>query len=60
MEQLRLARQLEGLQARLALGTKEDMVPKLKSEAQEEGRDPGNTRWGRDPFRCHRILFPLN
>ncbi|XP_070354081.1 protein ERGIC-53-like isoform X6 [Equus asinus] len=37
MEQLRLARQLEGLQARLALGTKEDMVPKLKSEAQEEG-----------------------
>ncbi|KAB1257131.1 Protein ERGIC-53-like [Camelus dromedarius] len=39
-EHLRLARQLKGLQARLALGTKEDMIPKLNSEVQEEGRDP--------------------
>uniref|UniRef100_A0A8C6B9U6 Lectin, mannose binding 1 like n=1 Tax=Monodon monoceros TaxID=40151 RepID=A0A8C6B9U6_MONMO len=36
-EQLRLARQLEGLRARLALGTKEDMIPKLNCEVQEEG-----------------------
>ncbi|KAF5925254.1 hypothetical protein HPG69_001698 [Diceros bicornis minor] len=36
-EQLRLARQLEGLRARLALGTEEDMIPKLSFEAQEEG-----------------------
>ncbi|XP_074209990.1 protein ERGIC-53-like isoform X7 [Camelus bactrianus] len=36
-EHLRLARQLKGLQARLALGTKEDMIPKLNSEVQEEG-----------------------
>ncbi|KAK2509972.1 hypothetical protein MC885_004343 [Smutsia gigantea] len=37
MEQLRLARQLEGLWARLALRTKEDMMPKLSSEIQGEG-----------------------
>ncbi|XP_057580980.1 protein ERGIC-53-like [Hippopotamus amphibius kiboko] len=36
-EQLRLARQLEGLRARLALGTKENMIPKLNYEVQEEG-----------------------
>ncbi|KAM9093647.1 LOW QUALITY PROTEIN: protein ERGIC-53-like [Megaptera novaeangliae] len=36
-EQLRLARQLEGLRARLALGTKEDMIPKPNCEVQEEG-----------------------
>ncbi|XP_062944502.1 protein ERGIC-53-like [Cynocephalus volans] len=36
-EQLRLARQLEKLQARLALDTREDIIPKPKSEAQEEG-----------------------
>lgn len=29
--------QLEGLQARLALGTREDKIPKLNSKAQEEG-----------------------
>uniref|UniRef100_G1LQC6 Lectin, mannose binding 1 like n=1 Tax=Ailuropoda melanoleuca TaxID=9646 RepID=G1LQC6_AILME len=37
MEELRLARQLEGLRARLALGTREDVIPQLSSEAQEEG-----------------------
>uniref|UniRef100_A0A8C9BA36 Lectin, mannose binding 1 like n=1 Tax=Phocoena sinus TaxID=42100 RepID=A0A8C9BA36_PHOSS len=36
-EQLRLARQLERLRARLALGTKEDMIPKPNCEVQEEG-----------------------
>ncbi|XP_060020526.1 protein ERGIC-53-like [Lagenorhynchus albirostris] len=36
-EQLCLARQLEGLRARLALGTKEDMIPKPNCEVQEEG-----------------------
>ncbi|XP_008586783.1 PREDICTED: protein ERGIC-53-like [Galeopterus variegatus] len=41
MEQLRLARQLERLQARLPLGTRQDIIPKPKSEAQEEGRDSG-------------------
>lgn len=39
MEQLRLARQLEGLRARLGLGTREDVTPKSGSEAQGEGRD---------------------
>uniref|UniRef100_A0A4X1TLC0 L-type lectin-like domain-containing protein n=1 Tax=Sus scrofa TaxID=9823 RepID=A0A4X1TLC0_PIG len=37
MEQLRLARQLEGLRARLALGTKEDTILKPNSKVQEEG-----------------------
>uniref|UniRef100_A0A2K5EAC6 Lectin, mannose binding 1 like n=1 Tax=Aotus nancymaae TaxID=37293 RepID=A0A2K5EAC6_AOTNA len=37
MEQLRLARQLEGLRARLGLGTREDITPKSDSEAQEDG-----------------------
>uniref|UniRef100_A0A452TED3 Lectin, mannose binding 1 like n=1 Tax=Ursus maritimus TaxID=29073 RepID=A0A452TED3_URSMA len=37
MEELRLARQLEGLRARLALGTREDVIPQLSSEVQDEG-----------------------
>ncbi|XP_059036354.1 protein ERGIC-53-like isoform X1 [Mustela lutreola] len=37
MEELRLARQLEGLWARLALGTKEHVIPQRSSEVQEEG-----------------------
>uniref|UniRef100_A0A2I3T1S3 Lectin, mannose binding 1 like n=1 Tax=Pan troglodytes TaxID=9598 RepID=A0A2I3T1S3_PANTR len=37
MQQLRLARQLEGLRARLGLGTREDVTPKSDSEAQGEG-----------------------
>lgn len=37
-------RQPEGLQARLALGTREDMIPKLNSKDQEEGRGPGRGR----------------
>ncbi|OWK09066.1 hypothetical protein Celaphus_00015359 [Cervus elaphus hippelaphus] len=36
-EQLRLEKQLEGLRARLGLGTKEDMTPKLNYGVQEEG-----------------------
>ncbi|KAG8514526.1 Protein ERGIC-53-like [Galemys pyrenaicus] len=36
-EQLRLASQLEGLRARLALGPTEDSIPKLHSEAREGG-----------------------
>ncbi|XP_037357627.1 protein ERGIC-53-like isoform X2 [Talpa occidentalis] len=36
-EQLRLASRLEGLRARLALGSEEDTIPKLHSEAQEAG-----------------------
>ncbi|XP_061250805.1 protein ERGIC-53-like isoform X1 [Bos javanicus] len=36
-EQLRLAKQLEGLQARLGLGTKEDMTPELNYGVWEEG-----------------------
>ncbi|XP_032449482.1 protein ERGIC-53-like isoform X8 [Lynx canadensis] len=36
MEQLRLVKQLAGLRARLALGTREDVIPKLSSEVQEE------------------------
>ncbi|GAB5572281.1 protein ERGIC-53-like isoform X2 [Prionailurus iriomotensis] len=38
MEQLRLVKQLEGLRARLALGAREDVIPKLSSEVQEEGK----------------------
>ncbi|XP_057344959.1 protein ERGIC-53-like isoform X2 [Manis pentadactyla] len=43
VEQLRLARQLEGLWARLALRTKEDVMPKLGSESQGEAlsQSPG-------------------
>ncbi|KAM9586130.1 protein ERGIC-53-like [Trichechus inunguis] len=37
LEQLRLVRQLEGLQARLALGTREDVILRPDSEAQEAG-----------------------
>ncbi|XP_041590833.1 protein ERGIC-53-like isoform X8 [Vulpes lagopus] len=37
MEERRLARQLEGLRVRLALGTREDAMPKLSSKVQEEG-----------------------
>uniref|UniRef100_F6XDF3 Lectin, mannose binding 1 like n=1 Tax=Callithrix jacchus TaxID=9483 RepID=F6XDF3_CALJA len=37
MEQLRLERQLEGLRARLGLGTREDVTPKSDSEAQDDG-----------------------
>ncbi|XP_010624883.1 protein ERGIC-53-like isoform X2 [Fukomys damarensis] len=40
MEQLRLARQLEGLRARLALGTRKDARPQPKSRTQEEGERP--------------------
>uniref|UniRef100_A0A671FH57 Lectin, mannose binding 1 like n=1 Tax=Rhinolophus ferrumequinum TaxID=59479 RepID=A0A671FH57_RHIFE len=36
-EQLRLASQLEGMRAKLGLGTQEDMIPKLSSKDQEEG-----------------------
>uniref|UniRef100_A0A8C7B806 Lectin, mannose binding 1 like n=1 Tax=Neovison vison TaxID=452646 RepID=A0A8C7B806_NEOVI len=36
MEELRLARQLEGLWAKLALGTKEHVIPQRSSEVQEE------------------------
>ncbi|XP_040824412.1 protein ERGIC-53-like [Ochotona curzoniae] len=36
-EQLRLAGQLQGLRARLALGTREDIVPKLDFKAQDMG-----------------------
>ena len=46
MEQLRLAKQLEGLQARLGLGTKEDMTPELNYGVWEEGRDPENRQVG--------------
>lgn len=45
-EQLRLEKQLEGLRARLGLGTKEDVTPKLNYGVQEEGRDPGNRQVG--------------
>ncbi|XP_030891572.1 protein ERGIC-53-like [Leptonychotes weddellii] len=37
MEELRLARQLEGLRAKLALGPRKDAIPQLSSEVQEEG-----------------------
>ncbi|XP_036050038.1 protein ERGIC-53-like isoform X2 [Onychomys torridus] len=37
-EQFRLARKLEGLQARLALGTSQDSIRPLDSEVQEEGQ----------------------
>ncbi|XP_045863760.1 protein ERGIC-53-like [Meles meles] len=37
MEELRLARELEGLWATLALGTKEQVIPRRSSEVQEEG-----------------------
>nr|XP_040129848.1 protein ERGIC-53-like isoform X4 [Ictidomys tridecemlineatus] len=37
MEQLRLARQLEGLQAKLALGSRVVIIPQPNSKAQEEG-----------------------
>ena len=46
MEQLRLAKPLEGLQARLGLGTKEDMTPELNYGVWEEGRDPENRQVG--------------
>lgn len=41
MEELRLARQLEGLWAKLALGTKEHVIPQRSSEVQEEGKGAG-------------------
>lgn len=50
MEELRLARQLEGLRARLALGTREDVIPQLSSEVQDEGRDPGSRQVGQGPI----------
>ncbi|XP_047592721.1 protein ERGIC-53-like isoform X2 [Lutra lutra] len=37
MEELQLARQLEGLWARLPLGTKKHVIPQWSSEVQEEG-----------------------
>ncbi|XP_077935060.1 protein ERGIC-53-like [Halichoerus grypus] len=37
MEELRLARQLEGLRAKLALGPRKDAIPQPSSEVQEEG-----------------------
>lgn len=46
IEQLRLARQLEGLRARLAVGIGEDTIPKLSSKDQEEGRGPRNRQVG--------------
>lgn len=50
MEQLHQARQLEGLQARLALDTREDMIPKLSSKDQEEGRSSGSRQVGKGPI----------
>ncbi|XP_043290515.1 protein ERGIC-53-like isoform X3 [Cervus elaphus] len=49
-EQLRLEKQLEGLRARLGLGTKEDMTPKLNYGVQEEGLSQGQcpTPWTAD------------
>ncbi|XP_037689324.1 protein ERGIC-53-like isoform X3 [Choloepus didactylus] len=41
MEELRLAKKLEGLRARLALDTREDKIPKSDSEAQEGGLGQG-------------------
>jgi uncharacterized coiled-coil protein SlyX len=50
MEQQRLARQLEELQARLALGPQEDIIPQLNSKVQEEGRDPGSRQVDKWPI----------
>ncbi|KAI4560215.1 hypothetical protein MJT46_012453 [Ovis ammon polii x Ovis aries] len=60
MEQLHLAKQLEGLRATLGLGTKEDMTPKLNYGVQEDGRDPGNRQRAaakdpRSPGRSPRV-----
>lgn len=44
-EQFRLARKLEELQAKLALGTSKDSIRPLDSEVQEEGKDSGPGRW---------------
>ncbi|XP_047592723.1 protein ERGIC-53-like isoform X4 [Lutra lutra] len=41
MEELQLARQLEGLWARLPLGTKKHVIPQWSSEVQEEGLGQG-------------------
>ncbi|XP_049626128.1 protein ERGIC-53-like [Suncus etruscus] len=38
-EQIRLEKQLEGLRARLALGTKEDLSPELNFQGQEGGEE---------------------
>uniref|UniRef100_A0A8D1LVI1 L-type lectin-like domain-containing protein n=1 Tax=Sus scrofa TaxID=9823 RepID=A0A8D1LVI1_PIG len=59
MEQLRLARQLEGLRARLALGTKEDTILKPNSKVQEEGRDSGNRQVVQGPIRVSQDLLPF-
>nr|XP_004672906.2 protein ERGIC-53-like [Jaculus jaculus] len=41
-EQLRLARELEGLQAKLGLGTQKDVVPQPNPKDQEQGQWPFN------------------
>lgn len=51
-EQFLLARKLEELQARLALGTSKDSIRPLGSEVQEEGKDPGAGRWGRSTLEA--------
>jgi mannose-binding-like lectin 1 len=43
-DQLLLARKLEELKARLALGTREASIPPLNPKAQEEGKCPGTGR----------------
>ncbi|XP_036866043.2 protein ERGIC-53-like isoform X3 [Manis javanica] len=63
MEQLRLARQLEGLWARLALRAKEDVMPKLSSETQSEAlsQSPGERTFDLEATlgRHSRILQAL-
>lgn len=45
-DQLHLARKLEELKARLALGTREASISPLNPKTQEEGKCPGNRQVG--------------
>lgn len=60
MEKLRLVRQLEGLQAKLALSTREDLIPKLSSKDQEEGRGPGGRQVGHGPIQVSQDPLPFD
>lgn len=60
MEQLRLMRQLEGLRAKLDLGTREDMIPKLSSKDQGEGRGPRSRQVGQGPTGVSQDPLPFD
>lgn len=50
-----MEKQLEGLRARLALGTKEDMSPELNFQGQEGGRSGD-----KDLYMHHQVILPCD